>query len=461
MKSVQGFNESSYSSNYHFPDVSTYGGTTHHCPSHSNGPAPLDAVAPFIFDPSDIADNTPISAPIFPYASSAGNSGSTDSSFFQNFSNGTLGRVGPFIDLMISLLDYLKLTLRGNDQNAHDRTRQIDNLYEGPLGDPEYDGSTNANAYMDFLFWLFGYFRSNDNDDDRSSRDNTGSANNVGGGAQSSGGSTHNDDFGHQNSNHRQIGGNGEVDGGQGSDVEQPQHDGKAAWGSSQDTGGATRQTGSYQDMEGADRLDLRSFTKRTGRNEGPYQTDFRQENIHFNGNGSATIDLAGAHGGELRNDNAPGATKYGTYYYTSQKSISGDGQNLSGFLYGNGRKLEIDFDEGGFHGDQNVQEAGIWFNDQKIAIKKFRAEDYGFKNFTDQPMTYKTDISEGHISVSIKDANGKFQLLTEYSNPEITEKLLRDIDFKQFASAWGVSGKYSGAPAELVVHDMSYEPFS
>ena len=223
-----------------------------------------------------------------------------------------------------------------------------------------------------------------------------------------------------------------------------------------------TSRTASLTDMgsgdsAGTDRPGPDSWTKRSGKNSDPnFASSFDQGMV--NGN---TLAIQGNRGAEVVGDNINANRQLGTYYYSSQKTPS-DGLVQSGFIYGSNRAFEVDHDEPGtFTGktDPNVQMTSIWWQNAKVAEIKYTPQDLGFKNFSDQPMHFKTVITDGHVSEQALNSQGKWQELAQFSDKGINAQLLHDLDFKPMMSTWRIAGRPDDGQRHEMTGDMSFTP--
>ena len=209
-------------------------------------------------------------------------------------------------------------------------------------------------------------------------------------------------------------------------------------------------------DTTGTQHADPGSWTKRSGRNnDAEFASGFDPGMV--NGN---TIAIQGNTGAEVIAGNLNPNRGLGTYYYSSKKEPS-DGLVQSGFLYGNGRKFEVDFDELDFGnpGDKNTQMASVYIDNKKLEEVKYKASDLGFKNFSDQTMHFKADIKEGHVSVQAINSQGKWQQIAELSNGTINADTMRNTDFKPMMSTWRMAGRPDDGQRHEMSGDMSFTP--
>ena len=209
-------------------------------------------------------------------------------------------------------------------------------------------------------------------------------------------------------------------------------------------------------DTTGSQRSDPADWTKRSGRNDGAeFASGFDPGMV--NGN---TIAIQGDRGAEVIAGDLNPDRGMGTYFYSSKKEPA-DGLVQSGFLYGNNRKFEIDFDESDFGnpGDKTTQMASIYIDNNKTVEVKYKASDLGFKNFSDQTMHFKADITEGHVSVQAINSEGKWQQIAELSNGTINSGTLRETDFKPMMSTWRIAGTPDDGQRHEMTGDMSFTP--
>ncbi len=198
------------------------------------------------------------------------------------------------------------------------------------------------------------------------------------------------------------------------------------------------------------------NWSRRSGKNDDPAFSSYFDPNM-VNGN---TIAIQGSQGSEVNDGSINSNRETGTYYYSSKKNAA-DGLVQSGFLYGNGRKFEVDFDELDFGNpsDTGTQQASVYIDNDKKVEAKYKASDFGFNNFSDQTMHFRAVIKVGHVSVQALNSQGNWQQITELSNGTINSGTMREADFKPFMSTWRMSGRPDDGQRHEMTGEMSFTP--